>query len=1077
MKVGDIVQNERHIGVLVEITPDGICKVSSSKINSLASLKNLRLIRSAEEEYFLKEREKETERKEQERLRQESSRRKQERIHNESLRRGRERKRNELFKEIRHRLESNFLDVDLFYREFCSELITQEKFEQEKIAFVKSWIDDNTPSDKSGVKRLTDEEQAAAVAAVHGHIQVIARAGSGKTTTLVNRALFLMKHCGVDPSEMLLLAFNRKAASEIRRRLLAFLHAEAEPELAAEIKHRIHKNGSGKIDHSQIETNAVDAVAAKLNINLPHVMTFHALAYAIVHPDEDILYDGSEGEQKQSRAIQQVIDDHLQLPEFKEKIREMMLAHFKNDWERLTEGGYDLNKEEFLQFRRSLKQQSLNGDYIKSFGEKIIANFLFEHNIAYKYEQNHWWSDINYRPDFSLYLTEKTGVIIEYFGLQGDVDYDEMTLAKRDYWASKPNWTLIEIYPHDITSNGEEKFLSILKERLQPHGFSCERLSEEEIWQRIKDRAIDQFTEAMGGFIGKCRKFSYSVTDLQMLIGGYKPIFFSETMFHNLALTLYEAYLNRLIATGEEDFNGLMQRAADSIKTGKVSFERRAGKGDLASLRYIFIDEFQDFSDLFYRLLNAIRANNPTVELFCVGDDWQAINGFAGSDLRFFKEFTNHIGESKQLYISTNYRSSEAIVTVGNELMNGLGKPAIAHKNLFGLVIVADINKFTLSTIEKEQHPHNRCTPMILRLVNKALVDGLDVVILSHINPPPKYDDFIHSFFSQELKGRITFSTAHKYKGLEKKVVIIPDAFDKKYPLIHPNWIFSKIFGDCPEKIIEEERRLFYVAITRAINKLVIITETGRKSPFLDQLNLSEINWLEYPPVSSETTRLVVKVGNQERRGGSPTFLIKDLLKASRYQYQSTSKTWAKSFPSEGFSVDTIKAEVWCKSVDGIEVQIFNDTETLAARFLIDAGIWHCVVDKLGVLCAPTTKQVKYATYKLGDILPDGGIVFHVDASGKHGLEAKAADEPKDLTWSAAIAAASAYGSGWYLPTKGELNLLYQQKNVLGGFANGGYWSSTEDSVDVAWNQLFANGDQYIFNKTYILKVRAVRAF
>jgi DNA helicase IV len=209
----------------------------------------------------------------------EAERIKQERSRQESLRRQKEIKRNELFAEIRRWLDSDFLDVDEFYREFCSEFITQQEFEQEKIAFVKSWLAENTPN-----KNLPDDEQIAAIAAVHGHIQVIARAGSGKTTTLVNRTLFLLKHCGVDASEMLLLAFNRKAASEIRRRLLIFLNTDTEKELASEIRHR--KNDNKKIDFSQIESNAVDAVAKKLNIKLPHVMTFHALASAIVHPEK-----------------------------------------------------------------------------------------------------------------------------------------------------------------------------------------------------------------------------------------------------------------------------------------------------------------------------------------------------------------------------------------------------------------------------------------------------------------------------------------------------------------------------------------------------------------------------------------------------------------------------------------------------------------------------------------------------------------------------------------------------------------------------------------------------------------------
>ena len=109
---------------------------------------------------------------------------------------------------------------------------------------------------------------------------------------------------------------------------------------------------------------------------------------------------------------------------------------------------------------------------------------------------------------------------------------------------------------------------------------------------------------------------------------------------------------------------------------------------------------------------------------------------------------------------------------------------------------------------------------------------------------------------------------------------------------------------------------------------------------------------------------------------------------------------------------------------------------------------------------------------------PGGGIVFFVDSSGSHGLEAKAADEANGLEWDAAITAASAYGSGWHLPTKDELNRLYQQKDVVGGFASFIYWSSTpENASNDAWCQDFRDGDDGALHKSLGFGVRAVRAF
>ena len=115
--------------------------------------------------------------------------------------------------------------------------------------------------------------------------------------------------------------------------------------------------------------------------------------------------------------------------------------------------------------------------------------------------------------------------------------------------------------------------------------------------------------------------------------------------------------------------------------------------------------------------------------------------------------------------------------------------------------------------------------------------------------------------------------------------------------------------------------------------------------------------------------------------------------------------------------------------------------------------------------------------YVPGDSGPQGGKVYYVDDSGVHGLEAKAADEISSLSWSDAVLAASAYGSGWHLPTKAELKVLYEHRNVVGGFAKDDYWSATELDSNSAWIQGFGNGDQDRYNKYSKLSVRAVRAF
>lgn len=601
---------------------------------------------------------------------------------------------------------------------------------------------------------------------------------------------------------------------------------------------------------------------------------------------------------------------------------------------------------------------------------------MFEHNVPYKYERNHWWNGINYRPDFTIFKSaekgKEAGVVIEYFGMEGDSDYDEMSGNKREYWGKKTGWDLLEFTPIDISSNGKSAFLDIFKSKLVAHGISCNRLTEDEIWNKVHHRAIDRFTNALRGFIGRCRKQSISPAELKYKINSYEPVSLVEARFLNVAHLLYAAYLQRLLAAGEDDFDGLMQRAAEEVGGGKAVFQQRSGCGDLSSLRYLCVDEFQDFSNLFYGLLVAIMKVAPNVQLFCVGDDWQAINGFAGSDLKFFENFDGYFENSKRLYISTNYRSRRSIVDIGNNLMSGKGKPASFSRQEQGRVLVADLGEFNPSLIEQKRHAGDVITPAVLRIAGDALAKGMDVVLLCRRNALPyfvnfqdrdsegnglaRYIDLVRSFFPRDLKERITISTAHKYKGLDKSMVIVLDLVARSYPLIHPDWAFSRILGDSLPKIVEEERRLLYVALTRAKDELIIVTERGGKSPFLEelqqQMSLEAINWDVHSPVRTGlATSLVVMVGNQDFRGGEPTFAIKDLLKASGYQWRTTGrKGWAKTFLINGFSVDILKSEVWASQADGVDVQIVDESNDLIACYLIDDGNWRCVSDDLASL-------------------------------------------------------------------------------------------------------------------------------
>ncbi len=783
-------------------------------------------------------------------------------------------------------LSSDFLNADhVIQHDPDSVLLDDAQRRDIRTRFVQRWAE-------AELKEPLDLDQAAAVAATSGDVLVTARAGSGKTRALVTRAIFLQRHCGVRHDQLMLLAFNRKAAEEMKGRL---------------------RRAVGE--------------------NMPHVMTFHALAYALVQPEEQLIYDRTDAEElRQSREVQDVIDEHIRSWEHRGTIRDIMLAHFREDWEKLTEGRFELAMEDFLEYRRALPRRSLRGESVKSFGEKVIANALFENNVEYKYERNFRWDGVNYRPDFTI-PWGTGGIVIEYFGRSGEPDYDEMSDQKRAFWQQRKEWSLIEFAPNDLRA-GIEDFNDLLLTQLRSAGVQTRRLTEEEIWERIRKRAVDDFSQAMRTFIGRCRKRRLDVEGLASLVESHRPALRAEELFLRAAVLIYEAYIERLKPQRMEDFDGLIWRAIEQICEGRTQFARDRGRerGDTTRLRFLLIDEFQDFSPMFFELIQAIRSRNHRATLFCVGDDWQAINGFAGSELRFFQNFDQYFQDTSTLTMPTNYRSARAIVGVGNGLMHGRGQEAQAKRSNWGEVMVADLDGFLRSGPEETMHGNDWITPATLRLVWRFLCDEKDVVLLCRTNYVPWYVsgeanrsltgflDHVRTFLPEDVRERITASTTHRYKGLERQSVIVLDAIERNYPLIHPNWVFQRVFGDHIGGLEAEERRLFYVAMTRAMDSLVLVTEKGRKSPFLKGIEqarkLTPVVWKDLAPVQGLGERLV-----EVRVPGA--YEVKEELKRHGFAWNAPGKYWYRCESATSFSLDTLCQEPWAQP--GTRVEVYDD--------------------------------------------------------------------------------------------------------------------------------------------------------
>ncbi len=809
---------------------------------------------------------------------------------------------NEFLKKAFPIFENNFLYSESYLRDKLNGPIDENILTNAKIKFVIEKI-----------KKLNNNfepsyEQALAIGAGEKNIQLIARAGSGKTSTLVNRALFLIKNCNIHPNEILLLAFNKDAASEIKQR-----------------------------------------IKETLGDPTPNAMTFHALAYSLVHPEKSILFDEPDGGETKSRFMQSLIDEMIHSDEFYEKIKKMMINFFRLDWAKIEKGGFDKSPEEMLKFRRSLINETLDGKYVKSLGEKIIANFLFEHRIEYQYERNFFWNGINYRPDFTIPDGKKGGLIIEYLGLEGEKEYDEEIIQKREYWSKQKDWKYLEIKRYPRLADNVKNFQEFLKTTLLNFNIELIQMSDLEIWEKIKVRSIDYFSKLIVQFIGRSRKLNWGYSELNKKISEHISDSDAETQFLELAPSFFNSYLKKLKENGEDDFDGLIQKATDKINQGLLSFKRKSGSGRLDEIKYILIDEYQDFSKLFYNMIEAIKNKNHAVKFFCVGDDWQAINAFAGSDLFYYNNFLDIFTSSMKLNMVSNFRSGSHIVDTGNLLMGNAEPKANPTKKETGKVSIADLNKFQPTPSEAEHHSGDIITPALCRIVNKVISQEGKLVILTRTNNVPynitpgfnnskgnsksieTFELEIKKHFQESERHRIAVQTVHKYKGLEEDIVVILDALNRSYPLLHPNQKFNRVFGDSTSKTIKDEERLFYVAITRAVNQLIIITQADEMSPFLAKIlsskNVSSFNWNDLHESPCINNRLTVEII------GRDTYDIKEKLKAEKYKFFLERKSWRKTIELNSLSVENFinKFRHNYKNAD-IEIRFFDNQIEIAKQ-------------------------------------------------------------------------------------------------------------------------------------------------
>ena len=714
-------------------------------------------------------------------------------------------------------------------------------------------------------KSLDDQQRQAIITDECSNL-IIAGAGSGKTLTILGKVKYLVEKRNVNPSKILLLSFTRKTVEELNQRLRNLgLKTKATT---------FHKLGYDYIKHFQKNPPAV------ANENLLYQTIKQFLKNDILHHDSAL------------KSFVQFMACYLNIPEENDAFDSLgEKLDIKNgiDFETLK-SKYYANTSGSRRISKN-KLDTFSGERVKSVEELMIANFLFLNGVNYEYEKTYPHGDHMYRPDF--YLPDYD-IWLEHFGIDkyGRAkwlsEFQEKQYlksmhkkrAKHHLYRTK----LLETYSW---YNRDNILLDKLREMLKKSGVVFQPLSEQEIYHKIikQDSSFGaEIISLITSFINLSKSRGLTIDGLRKFIedSGTDNKFLDarRQLFLDFALPIIDKYNAVLSARGEIDFNDMINQAANLVRQ----------KGIAKVYDYIIIDEYQDISAARFKLITEIRQQSGA-RLVCVGDDWQSIYRFTGSDISLFSDFGKFVGEHEKLFIERTYRNSQQLIDISAKFIQQnsqqLAKNPKSTKELdcpVEFVPYNQNNAFAVLVDQIRQIARNYGKDKRILLLGRHSFD-LDYVICLRDDKGKiiknqlrkevkKYNEVTGELNIAGIEGvNITFITAHKSKGLEADNVIVLNLKNDLYGF--PNKLTDdpiiSLLLSAPEACrFAEERRLFYVTLTRTKNKVYLMgseneslfaKEIKQYSNYLIQGRYGEADLVNCP--WCKTGRLVIRKNSQ----------------------------------------------------------------------------------------------------------------------------------------------------------------------------------------------------------------------
>ena len=679
------------------------------------------------------------------------------------------------------------------------------------------------------LKYPLDKQQRRSIVSEEDNCLVVSSAGSGKTSSIVGKVRYLIDIKHINPQNILLISYTNKAAAELTERMdIAGLRGYTFHKLAIDIIGKATGQKPSICDNT-------DALFVKI---------YHKLL---------------ENENFKKSIVEYFADYQVQ----------------EADWEhRKNERRQQLSELKEVRLKAQFPDMDGKTIYVRSEQEQKICFALSSLGVKFRYEEpyEHPLADemhSQYKPDFSIYFeqdgktkriylehfgVDEHGLVPTWFAKDKGITYEEANQKYNDgiTWKKAVHEKFGTIL---LTTSSADFYYSdirhTLKASLEKAGIPVKEKTDAELYDMVlppnskQEKAFIRLVVTFVTLIKSNCKSIQEVLKQAKNVGDERSIFIIKRIFQ----PVYERYIEEQRNNNQIDFTDAILQATEICRSSHpVRYE------------YIIVDEFQDISVDRYNFLKVLREGNPPAKLYCVGDDWQSIYRFSGSDMALFNQFPDYFGPTEINRIETSYRFGEPLVSLSSQFIQR--------------------NK---AQLKKDIHPFNPQIKTELQFCAYERRDYCNAIgqLVASI-PANKsifllgrysFDDYYLSFLYKSVKEgnrfyyfigdrKIEFLTVHKSKGLEADYVIILQCNKDTYgfpSMVSDDPVLDYVLTKSDQYPYGEERRLFYVAITRAKIKTYVLYNRRFPSVFVNEFlhpeKVTEESYAKHPNANKKWTR------------------------------------------------------------------------------------------------------------------------------------------------------------------------------------------------------------------------------